>query len=283
MAYISLVRSVLEYSSSIWDPYHAKDISSTERIQRRPARFVKSNYRTTSSVTAMINDLGWKDLAHRRRDLRLVLLHTSKVAYDHIAVSTDSLGLLPGDKRLRSSHKKNFKYLPTNTDTFRYSFVPRTIIEWNSLPASAVECTSPESFKTQLARVKWDWPPGPCAHTPSALILLQEVCGLRLKTRQGIKKLTAALVSKIGVFSQFSWSLDFGAKMAEFPFLQIWQSRKRIAIQIQLRNIHVSEDSECKYHCLNLVPKFGNVHDRQNWRLYPTADGWHCWQNMPNF
>ena len=154
MAYISLVRSVLEYSSSIWDPCHAKDISSIERIQRRAARFVKSDYRTTSSVTAMINDLGWKDLAHRRRDLRLALLH--KVVYDHIAVSADSLGLLPGDKRLRSSHKKNFKHLPTNTDPFRYSFVPRTIIEWNSLPASAVECTSPESFKTQLARVKWD-------------------------------------------------------------------------------------------------------------------------------
>ena len=141
-------------SSSIWDPYHAKDISSIERIQRRAARFVKSDYLTTSSVTAMINDLGWKDLAHRRRDLRLALLH--KVVYDHIAVSADSLGLLPGDKRLRSSHKKNFKHLPTNTDPFRYSFVPRTVIEWNSLPASAVECTSPESFKTQLARVKWD-------------------------------------------------------------------------------------------------------------------------------
>ena len=79
----------------------------------------------------------------------------------------------------------------------------------------------------------------------------------------------AAFVSKMGVFSQFSWSLNFGAKMAEFPLpvLQIWQSRKRVAIQIQLMNFHVSE---CKYHCLHLVPKFGDMCDRQNWRLHPT-------------
>ena len=71
------------------------------------------------------------------------------------------------------------------------------------------------------------------------------------------------------VFSRFSWSLDFGAKMAEFPLpvLQIWRSRKRVAIQIQLMNIHVSE---CEYYCLHLVPKFGNMCDRQNWRLHLT-------------
>ena len=40
-------------------------------------------------------------------------------------------------------------------------------------------------------------------------------------------------------------------------------------IRIQLMNIHVSE---CKYHCLHLVPKFGDVHDRQNLWLRPTAD-----------
>ena len=69
------------------------------------------------------------------------------------------------------------------------------------------------------------------------------------KTPCGIRKLTAAFVSKIGFFSRFSWSLDFGTKMAEFPLpvLQIWQSRKRVAIQIQLINIHVSE---CWYYCL---------------------------------
>ena len=43
--------------------------------------------------------------------------------------------------------------------------------------------------------------------------------------------------------------------MAEFPLpiLQIWRSRKRVAFQIQLMNIHVSE---CKYYCLHLVSKF---------------------------
>ena len=91
----------------------------------------------------------------------------------------------------------------------------------------------------------------------------------RHQTPCSIRKLTAAFVSKIGVFSRFSWMLHFGAKMAEFPLpvLQIWRSRKRVAIQIQLMNIHVSE---CKY-CLHLFPKFGDEHYRQNWRLLPTG------------
>ena len=78
-----------------------------------------------------------------------------------------------------------------------------------------------------------------------------------------------------GVFSQFSWSLDFDAKMAEYPLPvpQIGRSRKGVAIQIQLMNIHVSE---CKYYCLHLVPKFGDVRDRQNWWLHPTDQSVGC-------
>ena len=103
----------------------------------------------------------------------------------------------------------------------------------------------------------------------------------RHKTPCGIRKLTAAFLSKIGVFSRFSWSLDFGAKMAEFPLpvLHIWRSRKRVAIQIQLMNIHVSE---CKYYCLHLVPKFGDMCDRQNWRLHPTDITHPTYSIIPN-
>ena len=98
-------------------------------------------------------------------------------------------------------------------------------------------------------------------HKPNCSSLIDNY--FRHKTPCGIRKLMAAFVSKIGVFSRFSWSLDFGAKMAEFPFpfLQIWRSRKRVAIHIQLMNIHVSE---CKYYCLHLVPKFGDVRDHRS-------------------
>ena len=84
------------------------------------------------------------------------------------------------------------------------------------------------------------------------------------------KKTGGGFCFKDRSFSRFSWSLDVGAKMTVFPLsvLQIWRSRKRVAIQIQLMNINVSE---FKYYCLHLVPKFGAVSDRQNWRLNPTA------------
>ena len=105
-------------------------------------------------------------------------------------------------------------------------------------------------------------------HKPNMCSLITNY--LRHKTPCGIRKLTAAFVSKRGVFSQFSWSLDFGTKLAEFPLPvpQIWWSQKCVVIQIQLMNIHVSE---CKYYCLHLVPQCGDVRDRQYWQLHQTA------------
>ena len=43
-AYLSLVRPILQYSSPVWDPYLLADIQSTEKVQRRAARWVSSDY-----------------------------------------------------------------------------------------------------------------------------------------------------------------------------------------------------------------------------------------------
>ena len=72
LAYASLVRSILRYSSTVWDPFYQKDI---DRVQRRAARFVLNDNKPLSSVTSMVSQLGWKPLAEIRREHRLSLLY----------------------------------------------------------------------------------------------------------------------------------------------------------------------------------------------------------------
>ena len=75
-AYISLVRSTLEYGSSILDPYLQKDINYIEKIQRQAARFIKKDYRSREDgcVTNMLRDLELPSLQQRREFNKLVFL-----------------------------------------------------------------------------------------------------------------------------------------------------------------------------------------------------------------
>jgi len=47
-----MVRPILEYCSSVWDPHLAKDINELEKVQRRVARWTVSGYNWSSSVLA---------------------------------------------------------------------------------------------------------------------------------------------------------------------------------------------------------------------------------------
>ena len=144
-AYISLVRSVMEYACTVWDPYLKKDIDKLEGVQRRAARFVASDYRRHSSVTKMMKDLKWQPLHERRREKRLIFFH--KIVYDLVAVLRDSI-LQLNQRKQSTSNSKCVKIMRCNI--YKNSFVPRTISDWNSLPDSLVLHERNEDFKAAL-------------------------------------------------------------------------------------------------------------------------------------
>ena len=129
IAYFSMVRSLLEYSCPVWDPYRQGDIDKLNKIQRAAARFVTNNYQRKSSVTALIQDLGWTDLLTRRKNYRLTSLY--KILNGLIAVPVS-------DRRANTTLGQNY-------------FLYKTIPDWNHLPPAAIESRSIAAFKSQLS------------------------------------------------------------------------------------------------------------------------------------
>ena len=76
-AYSSMVRPILEYCSTVWDPHFHKDIYELEKVQRQAARWAMSDYNWSSSVTSMLELLQWPTLSTRRYTSRLHIFYKS--------------------------------------------------------------------------------------------------------------------------------------------------------------------------------------------------------------
>ena len=135
-AFITLTRSLLEYGMATWDPHLQKYIDTLERIQRRAARWIERDYRPTTSVTEMLDNLS----LDRREAARLILMF--KIMHNHVSIPPDDLDLQPASQRTRSSHRKKLQHLRASTEAYRNSFATRTIPIWNTLPAQVAEADS---------------------------------------------------------------------------------------------------------------------------------------------
>ena len=63
-----MVRPILEYGSSVWDPHPDKLRKELEKVQNRAARFVTRNYDyETGSMTGILGQLKWESLKKRRK------------------------------------------------------------------------------------------------------------------------------------------------------------------------------------------------------------------------
>ena len=134
-AYKGLVRPVLDYGSSVWDPPGVVLQEELESVQKRAARFVTGNYNyETGSMTGILGQLKWESLKKRRKDNRLILLY--KGLKGKASVPTDDL--IPKTRRCRNQHSMAFQTPIANTDVYKGSFFPQTIRDWNALPDSLI-------------------------------------------------------------------------------------------------------------------------------------------------
>ena len=127
------MRPLLEYASPVWDIYTKTNTDKLERVQRRAAIFVCVDFKQTSSVSAMINQLDWESLQQRRKQAKAVMIY--RIVYRLVAIQT--VVLIP----TMSIRGKLFLVPYARTVTYQKSFSPDTIRIWNALDANIKTCT----------------------------------------------------------------------------------------------------------------------------------------------
>ena len=128
----------------MWSPYTQANINKVEKVQRRAARWVSNDYSSYSSVTQMLNTLGWRSLEQRRADVRLILFY--KIVYGLIEITIPAYIRHPV-KMTRTMHSMHYIQIPTTASYYKYSFFPLVIVQWKKTPCPCCHVPGPEFFQ----------------------------------------------------------------------------------------------------------------------------------------
>jgi hypothetical protein len=122
---MSLARPILEHGAACWDPYREGQIRALDRVQKKAAKFAHHK-----------NSPNWETLASRRKLSRICALFK--------AYSGERAWKAIGDRLQwphylsRVDHERKSRSRRQRTDVGKYSFVNRTIQQWNQLPAEVL-------------------------------------------------------------------------------------------------------------------------------------------------
>ena len=134
-AYKRLVRPILEYGSTVWDPHCFGLNDELENVQKRAARFVTRNYSyETGSMTGILEELKCENLQKRRKDNKLILLYKGLNGKARIP----TYDLIPKNRRCKNQHSMVFQIPSASEAAYKKSVFPQTIRDWNVLPDSRI-------------------------------------------------------------------------------------------------------------------------------------------------
>jgi hypothetical protein len=141
----------MEYACIIWDPVTQKNIRELEMVQRRAACFVTGNYRTTSSVTQMLEALQWTELQQRRKRAKVIMLY--RIVNHLVVISPGPYLILRGVAQTTRGHDTRFLLPYLRIQSHQQSFFPSAIRLWNELPTAVITASTLEGFIDSLQTV----------------------------------------------------------------------------------------------------------------------------------
>ena len=123
-------------------------------VQHRAARFVLNKplcHSNSNSVTEMLQYLKWPTLQIYRKYLRLALLF--KIINNLVKIPNQYLKFpTPAQlSSIRSNHPLKLFHYQSSNDTYKFSFFPRTIPDWNDLLINNIQKQSLIDFKLHLS------------------------------------------------------------------------------------------------------------------------------------
>ena len=116
-------------------------------IQHHAARFILNKpwiRHHRDSITEMLNELNWPSLQERRKQACLILLY--KIVNHLLVVPNRCLPLL-NQTATHAHHDQKFNHIQASVNTYLYSFLPRTIPQWNDLCIPNLTSIDLKTFK----------------------------------------------------------------------------------------------------------------------------------------
>ena len=145
------------------------NIDKLEQIQNRAVRFISNNYkdREPGTITNLLRENHIPSLKDRRKNLRLLFLFkiaeglTPAIRSDtYLVPERPKRSIKPKQfkdftchnivERYASLNNRCFKLPHCNTDPYKYSLFPRTIVDWNNLDEDIVNASTVDAFKAAL-------------------------------------------------------------------------------------------------------------------------------------
>jgi hypothetical protein len=144
--YMSFVRPCLEYGDVLWSGTYDTDLSRLDAMQVEAMRIV-TGATARSNVDLLYEETGWPSFHERRLSHSLVQMYkvVNGLAPSHLSNILPNTVDQGNNYGLRSGNDIRVPY--TRTESYRCSFFPHTIHEWNNLPAELKALPSVNEFK----------------------------------------------------------------------------------------------------------------------------------------